>query len=75
MNITVSNCNYLLTAFYKRQEQVGQIIDNCIVTGNQDLVPIFEKEYKMLSGKIDQLVAFRKTNDCLLEGDPGYGPV
>ena len=75
MNITTSNCNYHLTRLYKERDMISSGIDRAIVSDRPDTVTKLKKEYNQICDLIDEFLSFRRNNDCLLEGDPGYGPV
>jgi hypothetical protein len=75
MNISESNCNYYLNKLQKENEQIGHNIDLMIVTGRLDSAEELQKEYENNCDLISKLITFRNNHDCLLEGDPGYGPV
>ena len=72
---TVSNCNYYLTEFYKKRDNISASIDRAIMRGDDNLSTKLESDYHDICDIIDTFVEFRRHNDCLLEGDPGYGPV
>ena len=72
---TVTNCNYYLTEFYKKRDSISTSIDKALLRGDDNLSTKLEEEYRNITDIIDIFVEFRRHNDCLLEGDPGYGPV
>lgn len=75
IEITTNNCNYHLTRLYKERDQIGAGIDRAIISGNQDTVAKLEKEYDEKCDLISKFIAFMNNHECLLEGDPGYGPI
>lgn len=74
LEITTTNCNYHLTRLYKEHDKIGTCIDQAIVTERNDTLVGLEKEYASICSLIDKLIEFRRNNDCLIEGDQGYGP-
>lgn len=75
ITITESNCNYHLTRLYKERDMISSGIDRALVSNRPDTVAKLEKEYNDIIEKIDLFVQFRHNHNCLLEGDPGYGPL
>ena len=75
MNITESNCNYHLNRLQKENEQIGHRIDLMIAIGRFDYAEKLMKEYESNCDLISKFIVFRNNHDCLLEGDPGYGPI
>ena len=75
MNITESNCNYHLNRLQKENEQIGHRIDLMNAIGRFDSSEKLMKEYERNYDLISELIAFRNDHNCLLEGDPGYGPM
>ena len=75
MNITKSNCNYHIKRICKELEQLGVFIDKACSDGRIETVMKVQKEIESKNDILSQLLEFRRFNDCLIEGDPGYGPV
>ena len=75
MTITTTNCNYHLSRLYKERDNLSISIDRAICSNKPNLALELEEEYNQKCDMIDQFIEFRKSHDCLLEGDLGYGPV
>ena len=73
IKITESNCNYHLTRLYKERDQISAGIDRNY--DRHETVDKLEKEYNEKCNIIDQFLDFRRNHNCLIEGDPGYGPI
>ena len=73
--ITKSNCNYRINRICKELEQLGSFIDKASQDGRIETVMKVQKEIDAKNNALAQLLEFRRFNDCLIEGDPGYGPV
>lgn len=71
IQITTSNCNYHLSRLYRERDQISSNIDRLVGRDTSKL----EEEYDQICNLIDSFLQFRRSHDCLLEGDPGYGPV
>lgn len=74
INITESNCNYYLSRLQKENEHISHRIDQMIVTGQLDYAAELMEKYESNCDLISKFITFRNNHDCLLEGDPGYGP-
>ena len=70
-NISESNCNARLTALYDIRDRIGNRIDKLIVMGYN--TEAAEEEHDIVCDIISKLCDFRRTHNCLLEGDKGYG--
>ena len=70
--ITINNCNGRIKFLEKRQSQMSDKMDRAIIIGDNNLAGAYEVLYNCMGDILDQLIEFRKNNDCLLEGDPGY---
>lgn len=75
ITITESNCNYHLTRLYKERDMISIGIDRAITSNRLDSIQKLEEEYNDICDTIDEFLAFRRTHDCLIEGDRGYGPI
>lgn len=73
IEITESNCNYHLDRLYKERDQISAGIDRLVSMGRD--IRLLEKEYNEKCDLIDLFLEFRRSHDCLLKGDPGYGPM
>lgn len=73
--ITKSNCNYHINRLSKERDMISRGIDRAISSNRFETVAKLEDEYNKICDMIDEFVKFRRFNDCLIEGDPGYGPV
>ena len=69
---TETNCNYWLKKFSKDLESIGNKIDECMRNGKDPIT--YVQSYDELSDIQADFIRFRLNHDCLLEGDPGYGP-
>lgn len=67
------NCNARLTHLYNTRDKTSNDVDSAILDGDLDKMNSYEKKYFDICAVIDELIKFRYTHDCLLEGDPGYG--
>ena len=75
MSITTSNCNWLINQVSREQDLINKRISRALDSGRLDLVSEMEEKYNELCDKMDELTFFRRNHDCLIEGDPGFGPV
>ena len=73
ITITESNCNFHLTRLYKQRDRISTNIDRVIVAGGDPIN--LEKQHDNICDEIDAFLKFRRNHKCLLEGDPGYGPL
>ena len=64
------NCNARLSALYKTREAVSNRIAKLCAQGCD--ITALEAEYAEIVDCINELCEFRKTHDCLIEGDPGF---
>ena len=73
IEINERNCNYHLTRLYKERDQISEAISRLTAAGKD--VAKLENEYDTICNMINPMLVFRRNHDCLLEGDPGYGPI
>ena len=71
--ISERNANFVLTNLYKERDYIGHRMDKFIT----DPVRYHELEehYDEIVNTISEVCNFRRTHNCLLEGDKDYGPV
>ena len=73
--ITESNCNYWLSNLYRTRDHISKRISAAVVREDHEYEAELEQEYQFTCDEIERFLEFRRTHECLLEGDPGYGPV
>lgn len=68
--ITEKNCNGVLSRLYQRRDTISKRIDRMmsIDLPFQEL----EQEYNKIVDDIEEICEWRKTHNCLLEGDKGF---
>jgi len=73
VNPTTTNCNFWLTRLYSKRDYIGSCID-FVRMKEEGSSEFLEKKYDEIVDEIDKFLAFRRTHDCLIKGDKGYGP-
>ena len=68
--LTEANCNSVLNKLYKRRDLLSFYYDTLIMTG-KDTSDI-DIQYNQIVDDINEICAWRRWNNCLLEGDDGY---
>ena len=71
-NISPNNINARILNLCKKRDKIGDHIDRLVAKGKN--TEASEKEYEEVVSTLDILLKWRSecTENCLLEGEPGY---